>query len=62
MRAQTEVVYISPLKALSNDVQKNLEAPLAEITVLAKQHGLYMMEIRVAVRTGDTLPKNVKPC
>jgi ATP-dependent helicase Lhr and Lhr-like helicase len=53
----TQVVYISPLKALSNDVQKNLDAPLAEIQQLAMQRGYLSPEIRTAVRTGDTLPK-----
>jgi len=52
---RTEILYISPLKALGNDIQKNLEGPLAEITTLAGQKGLLMPEIRVAVRTGDTL-------
>jgi ATP-dependent Lhr-like helicase len=49
------VVYVSPLKALSNDVQKNLEIPLKEIAALAAERGLSMAEIRTAVRTGDTL-------
>ncbi|MBS0350395.1 MAG: DEAD/DEAH box helicase [Proteobacteria bacterium] len=48
------VIYISPLKALGNDVQKNLSEPLAEITALALQRGFTMQEISVAVRTGDT--------
>ncbi|HYK35481.1 DEAD/DEAH box helicase [Alloacidobacterium sp.] len=52
----TEVVYISPLKALSNDVQKNLEAPLKEIQNLALDCGYLSPQIRTAVRTGDTLP------
>src|SRR6202012_6208829 len=51
----TQVVYVSPLKALSNDVQKNLDAPLAEIRELAGQRGYLCPEIRTAVRTGDTL-------
>ena len=51
---RTEVVYVSPLKALSNDIQKNLEVPLREIQELAGQRGMLMQEIRVAVRTGDT--------
>jgi ATP-dependent helicase Lhr and Lhr-like helicase len=54
---QTEVVYVSPLKALSNDVQKNLDGPLAEIQQLAMQRGYLCPEIRTAVRTGDTLQK-----
>ena len=54
----TQVVYISPLKALSNDVQKNLEAPLREIQQLALELGYLGSEIRTAVRTGDTLAKD----
>src|SRR5260370_34211279 len=52
---RTEVLYVSPLKALSNDIQKNLEIPLGEILLLAGQRGILMPEIRTAVRTGDTL-------
>jgi len=52
---RTEVLYVSPLKALSNDIQKNLQGPLAEILQLAGERGLLMPEIRIAVRTGDTL-------
>src|SRR6266571_739480 len=52
---RTEVLYVSPLKALSNDIQKNLEIPLGEILQLAGQRGIRMPEIRAAVRTGDTL-------
>ena len=52
---RTEVLYMSPLKALSNDIQKNLEIPLGEILLLAGQRGMLMPEIRTAVRTGDTL-------
>jgi ATP-dependent Lhr-like helicase len=51
---RTEVVYVSPLKALSNDVQKNLQQPLEEIRALAAERGKPLPEIRVAVRTGDT--------
>jgi ATP-dependent Lhr-like helicase len=52
---RTEVVYVSPLKALGNDIQKNLEGPLAEILALGRERGLALPEIRAAVRTGDTL-------
>jgi ATP-dependent Lhr-like helicase len=52
---RTEVLYVSPLKALGNDVQKNLQGPLAEIVQLAARKGHRMPEIRTAVRTGDTL-------
>lgn len=51
---RTQVVYVSPLKALSNDVQKNLRQPLAEIAEAAMAAGLLVPEIRVLVRTGDT--------
>jgi ATP-dependent Lhr-like helicase len=51
---ETEVVYVSPLKALSNDIHKNLERPLQEIAKLAGEKGLLMPPVRVAVRTGDT--------
>src|SRR5215831_2323239 len=51
---QTEVLYVSPLKALGNDIQKNLEGPLGEILQLAGEREILIPEIRVAVRTGDT--------
>jgi ATP-dependent Lhr-like helicase len=51
---RAEVLYVSPLKALSNDVQKNLNIPLAEIGALAAQHGVKLPPIRTALRTGDT--------
>jgi ATP-dependent Lhr-like helicase len=47
-------IYVSPLKALSNDVQKNLQQPLAEISALAADQGTALSEIRVGLRTGDT--------
>ena len=50
------ILYISPLKALSNDVHRNLEAPLAELAVYAAKLGERFPEIRVATRTGDTPP------
>ena len=53
----TQVVYVSPLKALSNDIQKNLDGPLAEIQRLAVERGFLCPEIRTGVRTGDTLSK-----
>jgi ATP-dependent Lhr-like helicase len=55
LRDETQVLYVSPLKALGNDIQKNLEVPLGEILQLAGQAGLLMPSIRTAVRTGDTL-------
>ena len=55
LRDRTEVLYVSPLKALGNDIQKNLEIPLGEILQMAGDRGLLMPEIRTAVRTGDTL-------
>src|SRR5438132_5035879 len=55
LQDRTEVLYVSPLKALSNDIQKNLEIPLGEILQKAGERGWLMPEIRTAVRTGDTL-------
>lgn len=54
---ETEVLYVSPLKAVSNDVQKNLMKPLSELNKLAKSQNIEMMEVNVAVRTGDTPAK-----
>ena len=51
---ETQVVYVSPLKALSNDVHRNLESPLAEIAAAAKESGVSLLPIRTSVRTGDT--------
>ncbi|NGY05122.1 DEAD/DEAH box helicase [Solimonas terrae] len=51
---ETQVLYVSPLKALSNDIRKNLEAPLAGIAQCARELGLGELAIRSAVRTGDT--------
>jgi len=48
------VLYVSPLKALSNDIQKNLQEPLRGIYAAADASGVIAPEIRVAVRTGDT--------
>lgn len=51
---RTFVVYVSPLKALSNDVRINLEGPLAGIRAALEKRGLPDVEIRTMVRTGDT--------
>ena len=51
---ETQVVYVSPLKALSNDIQRNLEAPLAGIREALLVQGLPDVDIRTFVRTGDT--------
>ena len=51
---ETTVLYLSPLKALSNDIQKNLDRPLAEIRELAESQGIELTDIRTALRTGDT--------
>ena len=58
LEAHTQVVYVSPLKALSNDVQKNLDQPLREIQQLAMARGYLCPEIRTGVRTGDTPTKD----
>src|SRR3989454_873271 len=49
------VVYVSPLRALNNDIEKTLRAPLAGVRAAAEAQGLDLPEVRVAVRTGDTL-------
>ncbi len=54
LKDATQVVYISPLKALSNDIQRNLESPLDEIRARAVAEGYGDPAIRAAVRTGDT--------
>jgi ATP-dependent Lhr-like helicase len=51
---RTAILYVSPLKALSNDVRRNLDEPLAELAAAAVAAGLPAPEIRTAVRTGDT--------
>src|SRR5690242_7768677 len=51
---ETQIVYVSPLKALSNDIQKNLQAPLAGIRDALRAGGLPEIDIRTWVRTGDT--------
>jgi ATP-dependent helicase Lhr and Lhr-like helicase len=54
LKDEVHVVYISPLKALSNDIQKNLQAPLRGICDRVREMGLARLDIRDAVRTGDT--------
>jgi ATP-dependent Lhr-like helicase len=51
---ETQVVYVSPLKALSNDIRKNLQEPLAEIRALLGQRNGGEIDVRAEVRTGDT--------
>jgi ATP-dependent Lhr-like helicase len=53
---ETQVVYVSPLKALSNDIRRNLEWPLAGIRDQLIESGLPDVPIRVLTRTGDTTP------
>jgi ATP-dependent Lhr-like helicase len=51
---ETRVVYVSPLKALSNDIRKNLQEPLAGIRALLGQRNGGEIDVRADVRTGDT--------
>jgi len=53
---ETQIVYVSPLKALSNDIRRNLERPLSGIREELERLGLPAVEIRTWVRTGDTPP------
>jgi ATP-dependent Lhr-like helicase len=52
----TRVLYVSPLKALAVDVERNLRTPLAGMTRIAERRGLLAPEISVGVRSGDTPP------
>src|SRR5579871_2570789 len=54
LKDETQIVYVSPLKALSNDIERNLQAPLAGIGKCLRELGLPEVEIRTWVRTGDT--------
>ncbi|HEV8360484.1 MAG TPA: ATP-dependent helicase, partial [Candidatus Thermoplasmatota archaeon] len=57
LKDQVYVLYVSPLKALNNDIQRNLKEPLEEIYAAAAARGLDLPQIRVGVRTGDTPQK-----
>src|SRR5260370_21398468 len=57
LRDETHVVYVSPLKALSNDIQINLQEPLRGIREELDAMGIPAIEIRTLVRTGDTPAK-----
>src|SRR4051812_41511606 len=54
LKDETQIVYVSPLKALSNDIHRNLEAPLAGIRGKLRERGDPDVDIRTWVRTGDT--------
>src|SRR5262249_26852372 len=56
LKDETHIVYVSPLKALSNDIERNLQAPLAGIREELRREGLPDVDIRTWVRTGDTPP------
>ncbi|MGA2244757.1 MAG: DEAD/DEAH box helicase [Verrucomicrobiota bacterium] len=53
---ETQIVYVSPLKALSNDIRKNLQEPLAGIRAALRESGGRDIDVRAEVRTGDTSP------
>jgi ATP-dependent Lhr-like helicase len=55
LSSKTLVVYVSPLKALSNDIEKNLQIPLSGIKEELQNKGLEEIHLKVALRTGDTL-------
>src|SRR4026208_2273965 len=52
--AETQVIYVSPLKALSNDIRKNLQEPLGGIRALLGEANGHNIDVRAEVRTGDT--------
>src|SRR6266702_1092018 len=53
-RERLRVLYVSPLKALASDIERNLRSPLAGIRAVASIRGVAAPDIRVAIRTGDT--------
>src|SRR5262245_14856740 len=57
---ETRVLYVSPLKALSNDIRKNLQEPLAGIRALLRETDDHDVDVRDEVRTGDTNPEKRK--
>jgi len=54
LEERTYCIYISPLKALANDINRNLNTPLSEMRKVAEEKGMMIPDIRVAVRSGDT--------
>jgi ATP-dependent Lhr-like helicase len=56
-RGGGRLVYVSPLKALNYDVERNLRGPMAGLAEAARRHGIDLPAITVAVRTGDTPPR-----
>ncbi|MEZ6056467.1 MAG: DEAD/DEAH box helicase [Planctomycetaceae bacterium] len=54
LAAELRVVYVSPLRALSNDMHRNLEVPLGEILAEAERQGVSIPPLSVGIRTGDT--------
>lgn len=54
LRDQVSVLYVSPLKALANDIRLNLDQPLEGVRQAAREAGLSLAEIRAGLRTGDT--------
>ncbi len=53
---QTSILYVTPLRALGNDIHRNLETPLAELRAIAAARHAIFPALRVAVRSGDTPP------
>ncbi|MCM8534911.1 MAG: DEAD/DEAH box helicase [Lentisphaeraceae bacterium] len=54
LKNETKILYISPLKALSNDIRRNLEKPLLEINQKATETNSFFQPLNVKLRTGDT--------
>src|SRR5687768_17421890 len=57
-KERCRVLYVSPLKALAVDVERNLRAPLVGIANIAQARGIPMTMPEIAIRTGDTPPKD----
>ena len=58
LSSETKILYVSPLKALSNDIRRNLETPLAELNQQAQAENSFFMPLSVMLRTGDTSAKD----
>src|SRR3984885_16313094 len=56
LRDEVSVLYVSPLKALANDIRLNLEAPLEGAAAVARETGIKIADIRAGLRTGATPP------
>ena len=62
LRDEVSVLYVSPLKALANDIRLNLEEPLEGASEVARESEIKIAQIRAGLRTGDTPPTSAARC